>query len=79
MTQDEIRMKQMIEESVMSPLESALKKAKVDKDNTVKSVRKLKRFEVMWDEDSPSILYVPEDVYKLIPPGYIMVREKGEL
>lgn len=77
MTHDELKMEQMIEDSVMSPLQSVLKKAKVD--NPSKIVRKLRRFEVIWDEDNPSILYVPEDVYKLIPPGYIMVREKGEL
>jgi len=79
MTQDEIRMKQMIEESVMSPLESALKKAKVDKDNTVKSVRKLKRFECIWDEDKPSTIYVPDEIHKLIPPGFVVVMPKGEL
>ena len=77
MTHDELKMEQMIEDSVMSPLQSVLKKAKVD--NAPKAVRKLRRFECIWDEDSPSILYVPEDVYKLIPPGYVMVREKGEL
>ena len=54
MTHDELKMEQMIEDSVMSPLQSVLKKAKVDKPS--KEVRKLRRFECIWDEDKPSTI-----------------------
>ena len=76
-THDELKMEQMIEDSVMSPLQSVLKKAKVD--NAPKTVRKLRRFECIWDEDKPSTIYVPDEIHKLIPPGFVVVMPKGEL
>lgn len=77
MTNDELKMSQMIEESIMCPIESLKSKAKVT--NPQKTVRKLRRFECIIDEDKPSVLYVPEEIDKIISPGFVVVMPKGEL
>ena len=77
MTNDELKMSQMIEESIMCPIESLKSKAKVK--NPQKTVRRLRRFECIIDEDKPSVLYVPKEIDKIIPPGFVTIRCKEEL